>query len=84
MFEMRCLSGACGPLGNIGDAGNVVPTASGGGRARLAQRARNLAWNELDFLGKNELKSNALSQTRPTVEWISIRLKSFLETSVNH
>jgi len=24
---------------NLGDAGNVVPTATGGGRARLAQRA---------------------------------------------
>jgi len=39
MIEMSGLSCACGALGNIGDAGNVVPTASGGGRARLAQRA---------------------------------------------
>jgi len=35
MVEMRVLWCACGALGNIGDAGNVVPTASGSGRARL-------------------------------------------------
>jgi len=39
MIEMRVLSRAFGALGNIGDAANVVPTAFGGGRARLAQRA---------------------------------------------
>jgi len=39
--------------------GNVVPTAFGGGRARLAQRAGNVALNELDFSGKNDVDAKA-------------------------
>jgi len=50
-------------LEHIGDAGNVVPTASGGGRARLAQRAGDLAFHEIDFPGKNQVKNGSERST---------------------
>jgi len=45
------------------DTASPVPTACPG-RARLAQRARYVALNQLDFPGMNQLKIDANAQPR--------------------